>query len=127
MYPRLVLAVVHAGHSKYDATSRSEQAERFARVTGVLDTFIHYAAETEAGSAGAPVLNDQWQLVGLHHARAPGPEGVLGSKWERREAIRVDSIVGALAANGYRELAAAVTGEAPVPPRGAAGRHRHYW
>ncbi len=33
--------------------------------------FIHYSTDTEPGSSGAPVLNDQWQVVALHHRAVP--------------------------------------------------------
>jgi len=43
-------------------------------VKGVnLDHFIHYLTDTEPGSSGAPVLNDQWQVVALHHKAVPAP------------------------------------------------------
>jgi endonuclease G len=29
---------------------------------------FHYLSDTEGGSSGSPVLNDDWQVVGLHHA-----------------------------------------------------------
>ncbi|RBP39671.1 V8-like Glu-specific endopeptidase [Roseimicrobium gellanilyticum] len=29
---------------------------------------VHYASDTEPGSSGAPVSNNNWQLVALHHA-----------------------------------------------------------
>ncbi|HVK11474.1 MAG TPA: DNA/RNA non-specific endonuclease [Gemmataceae bacterium] len=41
------------------------------RVTDVLPDFLHYRADTEPGSSGAPVFNDQWELVGLHHSGVP--------------------------------------------------------
>jgi V8-like Glu-specific endopeptidase len=31
--------------------------------------FLHYTTSTDYGSSGSPVLNEGWQLVGLHHAR----------------------------------------------------------
>lgn len=40
-------------------------------VKDILDDFIHYEADTEPGSSGAPVFNDQWQLVALHHSGVP--------------------------------------------------------
>ena len=35
-------------------------------VMGVDDQTIHYAADTNPGSSGAPVFNKKWQLVALH-------------------------------------------------------------
>lgn len=33
--------------------------------------FFHYLADTEKGSSGSPVFNDQWELVALHHQSVP--------------------------------------------------------
>ncbi|WP_067650064.1 trypsin-like serine peptidase [Nocardia harenae] len=33
-----------------------------------LDDFLHYSSDTEPGSSGSPVFNDQWELVALHHS-----------------------------------------------------------
>ena len=40
-------------------------------VTRMLTDFIHYQADTEPGSSGSPVFNDQWDLVALHHSGVP--------------------------------------------------------
>ena len=40
-------------------------------VTDLLPAFLHYRADTEPGSSGSPVFNDQWQLVALHHSGVP--------------------------------------------------------
>jgi len=32
-----------------------------------LDKFIHYSTDTSPGSSGSAVLNDQWQVVAVHH------------------------------------------------------------
>lgn len=32
---------------------------------------LHYIADTEPGSSGSPVFNDQWQVVALHHWGGP--------------------------------------------------------
>ena len=49
--------------------------------------FLHYEAETTVGSAGAPVFNNQWEVVGVHHAATP-VEGKLVS-----EGIRISRIL----------------------------------
>jgi endonuclease G len=34
-------------------------------------SFIHYTSDTERGSSGSPVLNDQFEVVALHHKSVP--------------------------------------------------------
>jgi serine/threonine protein kinase/V8-like Glu-specific endopeptidase len=46
-------------------------ALRDNKVVKSLDHFIHYEADTQPGSSGSPVFNDQWQLVALHHSGVP--------------------------------------------------------
>lgn len=36
-----------------------------------LDRFAHYETDTEQGSSGSPVFNDQWEVVALHHSGVP--------------------------------------------------------
>jgi endonuclease G len=36
-----------------------------------LDRYAHYEADTEPGSSGSPVFNDQWEVVALHHSSVP--------------------------------------------------------
>jgi V8-like Glu-specific endopeptidase len=38
------------------------------RITRIEDRFIHYTSPTAPPSAGAPLFNDQWEVVGMHHA-----------------------------------------------------------
>ncbi len=62
------------------------------RVVDLLDTFIHYATDTEPGSSGSPVFNDQWEIVALHHASVAAPDRAeLGGMMN--EGIRVSSLV----------------------------------
>ncbi|MDX6759574.1 MULTISPECIES: endonuclease [Streptomyces] len=62
-------------------------ALRDNRIVDVLDDFVHYSADTAHGSSGAPVFNDQWEVVALHHAGAPRRDrdgnvlAVDGTRW----------------------------------------------
>lgn len=41
--------------------------------SGDTTDFIRYLTDTEAGSSGSPVLNDSWQVIGMHHAHRMVP------------------------------------------------------
>lgn len=43
------------------------------RIVDLPEAFMHYEADTEPGSSGSPVFNDQWEVVALHHASVPAP------------------------------------------------------
>jgi endonuclease G, mitochondrial len=53
---------------------KKQVALRENRIVDIPDRFLHYAADTEPGSSGSPVFNDQWEVVALHHASVPAPE-----------------------------------------------------
>jgi len=53
---------------------KKQVALRENKIVDVPDRFLHYAADTEPGSSGSPVFNDQWEVVALHHASIPAPE-----------------------------------------------------
>lgn len=78
-----------------------------------MGPFIHYEADTEKGSSGSPVLNDQWDVVALHHSGVPARDAnrnwlnkdggiwhqgdpVASIQWVANEGIRVSSLIGAL-------------------------------
>ena len=42
------------------------------------ERLIHYRAPTEGGSSGSPVFNQQWKLIGLHHAGGFGLQKLNG-------------------------------------------------
>jgi endonuclease I/V8-like Glu-specific endopeptidase len=61
----------------------------------LLDTHLHYVTDTEQGSSGSPVYNDQWELVGLHHSGVPRMENGQymarsGRPWDGRDADEID-------------------------------------
>ncbi|HEX9968472.1 MAG TPA: serine protease, partial [Solirubrobacterales bacterium] len=53
---------------------RKQVALRENKIVDVFDNLLHYAADTEPGSSGSLVFNDQWETVALHHASVPAPE-----------------------------------------------------
>ena len=85
-------------------------ALRENRLVDVLEDFLHYEGDTAEGSSGAPVFNNQWEVVGLHHSGAAKrdeqgriltKEGTLWSKdmgehkvaWIGNEGVRISRIV----------------------------------
>ncbi|HZK05284.1 MAG TPA: DNA/RNA non-specific endonuclease [Actinomycetaceae bacterium] len=53
---------------------KKQIALRENRLIDIPELVVHYAADTEPGSSGSPVFNDQWEVVALHHASVPTPE-----------------------------------------------------
>jgi endonuclease I/V8-like Glu-specific endopeptidase len=47
---------------------------RANEVVDVLESHLHYVNDTEPGSSGSPVYNDQWEVVALHHSGVPRME-----------------------------------------------------
>lgn len=39
------------------------------------EEWLHYAADTDEGASGAPVFNDRWQLVAMHHGSVSAANG----------------------------------------------------
>ena len=63
------------------------------------DTRLHYRSPTEGGSSGSPVFDNQWQLIGLHHAGGfamPRLKGE-GGTYAANEALIIGAIRNAMA------------------------------
>ena len=75
-----------------------------------LPKFVRYVTDTKSGSSGAPVFNDKWEVVAVHHAGIPryNTEGQIlnltGGVWDKsqgevqidwieNEGVRVSSII----------------------------------
>lgn len=59
---------------------------RSNQLLNLLENFAHYETDTEPGSSGSPVYNDQWEVIALHHSGVPKTQGgqllaVDGSVW----------------------------------------------
>ncbi|MEU9378158.1 endonuclease [Streptomyces sp. NPDC048255] len=103
-------------------------ALRDNQIVDLLDDFVHYAADTARGSSGSPVLNDQWEVVALHHAGAPRKDrdghvlAVDGTRWhpsmgehrvdwKANEGVRVSRILGMIQQFPLTGAAAALRAE----------------
>jgi endonuclease G len=72
---------------------KKQVALRENRIVDGPERFVHYTADTEPGSSGSPVFNDQWEVLALHHASVRAPEHPeFGSVLN--EGIRVSAILG---------------------------------
>jgi endonuclease G, mitochondrial len=70
-----------------------------------LARFIHYSTDTEPGSSGSPVFNDQWQVVALHHKAVPSPKPIRKGEpeWLANEGVRVSAIFNLLERNRFED------------------------
>ena len=87
-------------------------AHRDNLLIDIFEDFLHYESDTLQGSSGAPVFNDQWELVALHHLGVPKrKDGKLLKKngepadrttpdsdidWVANEGVRISRIVKSL-------------------------------
>ncbi|WP_285481933.1 DNA/RNA non-specific endonuclease [Amycolatopsis sp. NBRC 101858] len=71
---------------------KKQVALRENRIVDVLERFLHYETDTEPGSSGSPVFNDQWEVVALHHASVPA-EGHAEYGGFLNEGIRVSRLL----------------------------------
>jgi len=105
-----------------------EIAIRHNELLVVLPQFLHYSSDTQRGSSGSPVFNDQWEMVALHHAAVPDRDdrgrilrrdgrvwhpgdGQDAVRWIANEGARVSAIVDLLTRRGV---------DVPLAPPNAA-------
>lgn len=74
---------------------RKEIAIHNNQVIRVQDKVLHYRTDTEPGSSGSPVTNNDWQLVALHHA---------GWKEDETRAINEGIKIPTIVADLYQQL-----------------------
>jgi endonuclease G len=88
--------------------------------------FLYYTTDTEPGSSGSPCLNDQWELVALHHSGVPATRNgeILrkdGKPW--REGVDDAALINWIANEGGR-VSAIVEGIRDAGLSGAAAELR---
>lgn len=89
---------------QHPAARYKEVVLRENRLVARATDALHYVADTEPGSSGSPVFNNQWQPVALHHWGAPF-RNVIDEKGatvprEVNEGIRISRIVAKLRDGG---------------------------
>lgn len=62
------------------------------KVAAVFGDVLQYSTDTERGSSGSPVFNQNWEIVGLHHrgGELAGPDG---TKYFTNQGVLISSIV----------------------------------
>jgi endonuclease G len=101
-------------------------------LTARTDRTLLYETDTEQGSSGSPVFNDDWQLVALHHWGEPFIDrSALGDKVPQNvnEGVRISAIyrdlasrMGALPAEWQALLRQALAAAANAPATGSDRR-----
>ncbi|PSB56061.1 DNA/RNA non-specific endonuclease [Chamaesiphon polymorphus] len=105
------------GEEKFIAIRENKTIQIGAGQAGFEKDFLWYVSDTAPGSSGAPVFNDSWQVVAVHHRGVPVTKKDNGAtlyqrtsgdwiseaeaealaadllRWEGNEGIRVSSIV----------------------------------
>ncbi|MGW3645055.1 trypsin-like serine peptidase [Streptomyces sp. NPDC000878] len=71
---------------------RKKLGIRDNRLVSEDDQWLRYTSDTRRGSSGAPVLNDQWEMVALHHGGVEARD-VQGREMSWNEGARVSRIV----------------------------------
>lgn len=110
-----VTIIQHPGGQPKQMTIRASQIIELDKETfpDVPERFIHYTTDTEPGSSGAPVLNDQWQVVAIHHKAVPDPTQSDGTEkepvWIANEGIRISEIFKLLEGKRFSDVQASAT------------------
>lgn len=70
-------------------------ALRANEVLDVSKQYVHYSTDTEGGSSGSPVFNNNWQVIAIHHAGKTVT--INGQQREANEGILFKDIFGFIA------------------------------
>jgi len=92
LLPSITYAVgEHLNIVQHPSTRRKEVALQKNNITNIYTNRIRYTTDTEPGSSGSPVFDNQWDLVAIHHAA--GTWDSAAGEWVSNEGMRMDKIV----------------------------------
>lgn len=66
------------------------------QITGFDDRVVHYLSDTQSGSSGSPVLDEQCRLLALHHAGGRPQEVAGRPPLRKNEGIRIPCVAAGL-------------------------------
>ena len=85
----------HVNIVQHPKGRRKEVAVQQNQISGLFPTRVRYTTDTEPGSSGSPVFDNQWDLMAIHHAGGEYSDG----RWKNNQGVRIDKIVADLQAN----------------------------
>ena len=102
--------IVH--HPEGQTRSISIRENRLTAITdpALAQDWLHYETDTASGSSGAPLFNDEWEVVGIHHSGVEKrdssghilatngevwqpSQGDNAKWWEANEGLRVSALI----------------------------------
>ena len=86
-----VLKGEHVSIIQHPSGAPKTIAIRSNTIIDIFDDYIHYETDTDEGASGSAVFNDEWIVVGLHHAGVKDPND--NDTFIANEGIRISSIV----------------------------------
>ena len=96
--PALVMEKERVSVIQHPRARQKEVALHDNHVSNLLDRVVRYRTDTDPGSSGSPVFNNQWELVALHHAGQKDRDGTA-----ENEGILISAIVNDLTARSRNE------------------------
>lgn len=92
-----ILVGEHVNIIQHPKGQHKQFVSRANELVDMLENHLHYVTDTEQGSSGSPVYNDQWEVVALHHSGVPRMEDGRyiakdGRPWDGRDGDDIDWI-----------------------------------